>query len=132
MPALIRSGFARGAVAFDVDPDKLHVGAIRNTHFEQVYQRAVKALQNAEVTFNRATDLTSELRKQQNSVSDYSVAVANQEIAYLEELLRYLRLSLRRRYRAGRHLSVRVSGARYHALDVRAHHGCHRQEHSQG
>ncbi|MBL9138679.1 MAG: hypothetical protein JNK85_22610 [Verrucomicrobiales bacterium] len=80
-------GFARGVVPFDIDPDLVRTGFQRSSHFEQIYQRALQALQNAEVTFNRATVLSSELRKQQNSVSDYSVAVANQEIAYLEDLI---------------------------------------------
>ncbi|MBL9127317.1 MAG: hypothetical protein JNL97_06710, partial [Verrucomicrobiales bacterium] len=80
-------GFARGVVPFDIDPDLLRTGFLRNSHFDQIYARALQALQNAEVTFNRATVLSSELRKQQNSVSDFSVSVANQELAYLENLI---------------------------------------------
>lgn len=80
-------GFARGVVPFDLDPDQLHTGVIRNTHFEQIYQRALQALKNAENTFNRASALSAELRKQQNSVSDFSVAVAEQEASYLNDLI---------------------------------------------
>jgi probable HAF family extracellular repeat protein len=80
-------GFARGVVAFDMDPEQLNTGFSRVTHFEQIYQRAIQALLNAETTFNRATILSSELRKQQNSVSDFSVAVANQELAYRNQLI---------------------------------------------
>lgn len=81
------AGLARGVVPFDIDPDVLRTGFIRVTHFEQVYGRAVQALQNAEATFNRATLLSSELRKQQNSVSDFSVAVADQELDYKNQLI---------------------------------------------
>ncbi|MBX3745560.1 MAG: hypothetical protein KF833_09655 [Verrucomicrobiae bacterium] len=81
------AGLARGTVPFDIDPDILRTGFTRVTHFEQVYGRALQALQNAEVTFNRASALSSELRKQQNSVSDYSVAVAGQEMDFRNQLL---------------------------------------------
>lgn len=81
------AGLARGVVPFDIDPDQLRTGFSRVTHFEQVYQRALQALQNAEVTFNRASLLSSELRKQQNSVSDFSVAVTQQELDYKNQLL---------------------------------------------
>ncbi|MFN0067898.1 MAG: LamG-like jellyroll fold domain-containing protein [Limisphaerales bacterium] len=81
------AGLARGVVPFDIDPDRLSTGFSRVTHFEQVYERALQALQNAEVTFNRATLLSSELRKQQNSVSDFSVAVADQELDYQNQLI---------------------------------------------
>ena len=81
------SGLARGVVTFDIDPDQLRTGFSRTTHFEQVYDRAVKALQNAETVFNRATQLSSELRKQQNSVSDYSVAVTSQETDFQNQLI---------------------------------------------
>jgi probable HAF family extracellular repeat protein len=80
-------GLARGVVPFDIDPDQLSTGFSRVTHFEQVYERALQALRNAETTFNRATLLTSELRKQQNSVSDYSVAVSDQERAFKNDLI---------------------------------------------
>jgi probable HAF family extracellular repeat protein len=80
-------GLARGVVPFDIDPDQLRTGFSRTTHFEQVYGRALQALENAEVTFNRATLLSSELRRQQNSVSDFSVAVADQELDYKNQLI---------------------------------------------
>ncbi|MCC7375926.1 MAG: hypothetical protein IT581_14810 [Verrucomicrobiales bacterium] len=81
-------GFDRGVVPFDVDPDQLRTSSgTRTTHFEQIYERAVQALQNAESAFNRASSLSAELRKQQNSVSDFSVAVAGQEASYLNDLI---------------------------------------------
>src|SRR5262249_5327200 len=76
-----------GVIPFDIDPNILNTGFSRTTHFEQIYQRALQALQNAEVTFNRATELSSQLVNQQNSVSDYSVAVSNQELAYRNQLI---------------------------------------------
>ncbi len=80
-------GFADGVVPFDIDPNLLNTGFARMTHFEQIYSRALQSLQNAEVTFNRATELSSQLVNQQNSVSDYSVAVSNQELAYRNQLI---------------------------------------------
>lgn len=81
------SGLSRGMVTFDIDPDLLRTGYSRQTHFEQIYDRAILALQNAETVFNRASLLSSELRKQQNSVSDYSVAVESQELDYKNQLV---------------------------------------------
>jgi hypothetical protein len=80
-------GFATSVVPFDIDPELIDTGFSRLTHFEQIYDRALQALQNAEVTFNRATELSSELVNQQNSVSDYSVAVFNQELSFRNQLI---------------------------------------------
>jgi probable HAF family extracellular repeat protein len=80
-------GVARGVVPFDIDPDLLRTGQGRSTHFEQIYDRAVQALRNAVITFDVASRLSNMLRRQQDSESDFSVCVMQQEMNYRNRLI---------------------------------------------
>jgi len=62
-------------------------GANPQTHFEQIYGRAVQALNNAVVAFDAAQTVTADLRQQQNSLSDLQAAVTAQELAYNDQLI---------------------------------------------
>ncbi|HWD19908.1 MAG TPA: Ig domain-containing protein [Verrucomicrobiae bacterium] len=79
-------GLAQNAIPFDIDP-ALVTGANPQTHFEQVYARAVQTLNNAVVAFNAAQNVTQQLRQQQNSLSDLQAAVSAQELAYNDQLI---------------------------------------------
>jgi hypothetical protein len=79
-------GLPENAVAFDINPNQV-TGANPQTHFEQVYARAVGALDNAVYAFNQAQDVTSALRNQQDSLSDYVSQVNQQELAYTNQLI---------------------------------------------
>ncbi|HVV73627.1 MAG TPA: hypothetical protein VHI52_19310, partial [Verrucomicrobiae bacterium] len=57
------------------------------THFEQVYQRAVGTLNNAVVAFNDAQNVTQLMRSEQDSLDNYQAAYTNQETAYLDQLI---------------------------------------------
>ena len=79
-------GLAQNAIPFDINPQQV-TGANPQTHFEQVYARAVQALNNAVVAFNAAQNVTQNLRQQQNSLSDLQDAVTAQELAYNDQLI---------------------------------------------
>ncbi|MBZ0114527.1 MAG: hypothetical protein K8J08_18835 [Thermoanaerobaculia bacterium] len=65
-------GLARGAVPFDIDPALLDpLFGESKTHFEQVYERAEKALVNAVSVFDYANRITESLRRNQDSLEDF-------------------------------------------------------------
>src|SRR5208283_3129421 len=74
------------AIPFDINPEEV-TGANPRTHFEQIYARAVQALNNAVAAFNAAENVTLELRQEQNSLSDLQAAVTAQELAYNDQLI---------------------------------------------
>ncbi len=77
-------GLSSGAIAFDISPDQMKAGT---SHYEQVYGRALAALNNASGAFQQAGKMTASLRTQQNSVDDYSAAISDQETAYVSQLV---------------------------------------------
>ncbi len=79
-------GLAQNAIPFDINPQQV-TGVNPQTHFEQIYTRAVQALNNASVAFDAAQNVTQELRQQQNSLSDLQAAVTAQELAYNDQLI---------------------------------------------
>jgi hypothetical protein len=79
-------GLTQNAIPFDINPQQV-TGANPQTHFEQIYARAVQALNNATVAFNAAQNVTQNLRQQQNSLSDLKAAVTAQELAYNDQLI---------------------------------------------
>jgi hypothetical protein len=82
-------GLAKGVVIFDIDPALLNnnSGAERDTHFEQVFQRTMKAMGNAIKTFNFANELTNLLRQTQDAVEDIYSNSYDQEIDYRDRLI---------------------------------------------
>lgn len=77
-------GLSPGAIAFDISPDQMKAGT---SHYEQVYGRALAALNNAAGSFQQAGKMTASLRTQQNSVDDYTSTISNQETAYVSQLI---------------------------------------------
>ena len=82
-------GLSAGAVPFDIDPNFLIVGSGNQavTHFEQIYARALVALQNAVSAFDNAKSSTQFLRRQENSVAELRDAIDEQERAYEAQLI---------------------------------------------
>lgn len=76
-------GLAKGAIAFDISPTALKAG---QSHFEQIYARALQASLNAKAAFDRACVMNQTLRNQNNSVDDYNNAVDDQERSYEYQL----------------------------------------------
>ncbi len=77
-------GLANGAIAFDISPSALKSG---QTHFEQIYDRAIHACLNAKAAFEQACVMNNLLRNQNNSLDDYNAAVDDQENSYEYELI---------------------------------------------
>ena len=77
-------GLVAGAVAFDITPSEIDAGS---THFEQIYARATKALQNTITAFNNAKTSTQFLRQQEDSLAQAREAIQQQEQAYTNQLI---------------------------------------------
>ncbi len=79
-------GLPASTVPFDLNPNAV-TGPEVNTHFEQVYARAKRALNNAIVSFDDAKDVTRLMRSEQDSLSDFRTTVNKQELAYTNTLI---------------------------------------------
>jgi hypothetical protein len=77
---------SQNAIPFDINPLQV-TGSNPQTHFEQIYSRALLALNNAVDAFNNAQNVTQELRQEQNSLSDFQASVTAQELAYNDQLI---------------------------------------------
>ena len=77
-------GLSSGAIAFDISPTELKSG---HSHFEQVYDRALRSVLNAKGSFDQAAKMTRLLRNQENQVDDYNSAIVDQERAFNYSLI---------------------------------------------
>jgi hypothetical protein len=77
-------GLAQGALAFDISAGEVDAG---RTHFEQIYTRAIQALQNTVTAFNNAKDSTQLLRQQEDSLAASRTAIQQQEQSYINQLI---------------------------------------------
>lgn len=68
---------------FDISPSELGDG---KTHFEQIYERAVAALNNAHAVFDRAGDSTRLLRSLENQSQNLTQVIADEEQAFTRSL----------------------------------------------
>ncbi len=76
-------GLSPGAIAFDISPSQLQAG---HSHFEQIYERALRATLNAKGAFNQAAKMTRLLRNQENQIGDENTAIVDQESAFVNQL----------------------------------------------
>jgi hypothetical protein len=79
-------GVPQDAIAFDINPAVV-VGTDGGTHFEQIYQRAKVALNNAVAAFNDAKGVTALMRSEQDSLTALQNSFASQEQAYNNVLI---------------------------------------------
>jgi hypothetical protein len=77
-------GLSPGAIAFDISPTLLKAG---KSHFEQIYDRSLRATLNAKGAFNQAARMSRLLRNQENQVSDSTTAYVDQEDAFVRKLI---------------------------------------------
>jgi hypothetical protein len=77
-------GLARNAVPFDISPAEIEEG---NTHFEQIFGRAVLAMNNAITVFNHAHNSTQLLRRQADDLADFQIAVQEREFDFKNRLI---------------------------------------------
>lgn len=84
-------GVAKNVIPFDIDPSLVYMPAwapeVSLTHFEQIYDRAIKALNNAVNVFDYAKNTTQQLRKQADNLNDFNMAVRDQERDYKYRLI---------------------------------------------
>ncbi|MCX5758183.1 MAG: hypothetical protein NTU83_06695, partial [Candidatus Hydrogenedentes bacterium] len=81
-------GLAKDVVPFDFDPTgTLGETRVGFTHFEQIYEKAVKALGNAVTVFNHANNCTQLLRQQADSTTAFQKTVADQEADFNNRLI---------------------------------------------
>lgn len=79
-------GFPENSIPFDLNPDTI-VSSSRETHFEQIFDRASQALQNAVVAFDEAKDVTSLMRSEQDSLNDFQMSVLSSEHSFTNSLI---------------------------------------------
>lgn len=79
-------GLANGSLAFDLNPNQV-AGPDPKAHFEQVYDRALAALNNAVTSFDDAKDVTRLMRSEQDSLAELQASVVQQELAYTSALI---------------------------------------------
>lgn len=77
-------GIAGNTVTFDIDPSQVAGG---NSHFEQVYDRAVDAIKNAYFIFDQANKAENLIRKIENNEVDFRRSVFEQDMAYRNQLI---------------------------------------------
>jgi hypothetical protein len=77
-------GLSPGAIAFDISPAEMQSG---NSHYKQVYDRALSAVLNAKGSFDQAGRMTRLLRNQENQIDDFNTAINDQETAYTYNLI---------------------------------------------
>jgi hypothetical protein len=80
-------GLAAEVVSFDINPTAVDPGPFQVTHFEQVYERAKKALDNALTVFDYATEQQSRIRQQQNASDDLFGQTWEQDRGYRNRLI---------------------------------------------
>ncbi|MDD2236097.1 MAG: LamG domain-containing protein [Kiritimatiellae bacterium] len=77
-------GVANSAVPFDISPAGIDQG---QSHFDQIYGRAVTALQNAQKAYDHAAKYSRALRRQNDSLQDFLGSEEDQEQAYKNRLI---------------------------------------------
>ncbi len=81
-------GLASGVVPFDIDPDLIDASnGNSKTHFEQVYARAEKALDNVVKVWDFANEINNLLRKNQDTIEDISLASRGRENDFENQLI---------------------------------------------
>lgn len=81
-------GLSSDVVPFDIDPVGLDpAGGSAATHFEQVYARALKALQNGLDLFNNANQLNNMLRQTAATSDQFAADAAAQDMDFRNRLI---------------------------------------------
>lgn len=77
-------GLATNVVPFDISPALIDQG---ETHFEQIYGRAVTSMNNAITVFNHANNSTQLLRRQNDSQLNFEQNVEEREVDFKNRLI---------------------------------------------
>jgi hypothetical protein len=77
-------GLSSNAIAFDISPSELKSG---KSHFDQVYERSLRAVLNAKGAFDQAARMTRLLRNQENQLSSATDSIDDQEGGFTDALI---------------------------------------------
>jgi hypothetical protein len=77
-------GLSPAAIAFDISPTELKAG---KSHYDQIHDRALRAVLNAKGAFDQAAKMTRLLRNQENQLAGSSDAIDDQEGAFNDSLV---------------------------------------------
>ncbi len=77
-------GLGTNVIPFDISPSEIDAG---KTHFQQIWDRAVTALQNSGAAFDNAVGATQLLRQQNDSVQDFQRAAQETELDFQSRLI---------------------------------------------
>lgn len=80
-------GISGNTVPFDIDSARFNVEGEGFSHFEQIYDRAAKAVANAVVVFDQANAADNLIRELGNDEMDFRRAVFEQDLVYRNELM---------------------------------------------
>ncbi len=84
-------GLASSAVPFDINPARLDPSLFTfATHFEQVYERAEEAMDNARAIFDHASDLKNQIRQVAASTEEFKTQTIEQDRDYRNRLIAIL------------------------------------------
>lgn len=90
-------GLARDALVFDIDPTFLEVGSTAQIgtravqallHFDQIYERALKMMEQAVAVWNNANATRNELRQVANSEAEFRNQVYQEDLSYKNQLIK--------------------------------------------
>ncbi len=77
-------GLSPSAIAFDISPSELKAG---QSHFDQIYDRSLRAVTNAKGAFDQAARMTRLLRNQEDQIADANDAIVDEESAFASALV---------------------------------------------
>ena len=80
-------GVSSQAVPFDINPYSWDDGVFGRTHFEQIYDRALKALDNAKSAWDAANAAQNRLRTIATTEQEFRNDVYQQDISYRNQLI---------------------------------------------
>ncbi len=80
-------GLAKGVVPFDIDPMLVEDRLFGASHFGQIRDRALKAMNNAVKVWDEANKFTSLLRRNQDDADEFIPNVRDQEIVFRNQLI---------------------------------------------
>lgn len=72
-------GLSPSAIPFDISPSDLKSG---KSHFDQIYERSLRAVNNAKGAFDQAARMTRLLRNQENQISGANDNIFDEESAF--------------------------------------------------
>ncbi len=82
-------GLSGNVVPMDIDPNFLVVGSGNQSHFhfEQIYERAIAAMENAKATWDNANEDRNRIRQVANNEAEFRNQVFQEDLTYKNQLI---------------------------------------------